>query len=182
MNENHVGEINRTKLEYKVRKWSTKHRYFYRVATSVMGGIVPLLFRYEYFGVENLTQFPEGTPLILVGNHRSHLDAMVAIASIFPPRGNLRYLTSITYGDIQKENFLFKMMRYVGGFPIDRENPELSLDYLYETLKAGSDRDMMFIFIIANSMHSNDQERKENAIKHFNDVKEYYNVNTVNFN
>lgn len=127
---------NRQKYKYKTRKWSTKHRYFYRVMTSIMGGVIPKFFRYEYFGMENLLQFPEGTPLILVGNHRSHLDAMVAIASTFHPRGNLRYLTSITQGEIQKENFLFKTMRYVGGFPIDKSKPDLSLDYLYETLKA----------------------------------------------
>lgn len=135
--KNGKNSKNRKDINYKIRKWSRKHRWFYRVVTAVMGGAVPRLFRYEYFGVENLLQFPENTPLILVGNHRSHLDAMVAIASTFHPRGNLRYLTSITYGDIQKENFLFKMMRYVGGFPIDRDNPDLSLDYLFETLKAG---------------------------------------------
>lgn len=132
-----IPELQNKNKNYIVRKWSTPHRYFYRVMTGLMGGFIPKYFRFEYFGVENLLQFPENTPVILVGNHRSHLDAMVGVSSCFPPRGNRKYLTSITQGDIQQENFLFKMMRYVGGFPIDRNNPEISLDYLYETLKAG---------------------------------------------
>ena len=123
--------------KYIVRKWSNPHRYFYRVITGLMGGFIPKYFRFEYFGVENLLRFPENISVILVGNHRSHLDAMVGVSSCFPPRGNRRYLTSITQGDIQQENFLFKLMRYVGSFPIDRNNPDLSLDYLYEILKAG---------------------------------------------
>ena len=120
---------------YIVKKWSTFHRFFYRFMNPFMSKIVPNFFRFEYFGIENLTQFPENTPLILAGNHRSHLDALAAFATIFPPVGNLRYLTSITPGDVLKENSLFKMMRYLGGYPINRKNREASLDYLYETLK-----------------------------------------------
>lgn len=50
---------------------------------------------------------------------------------------------------------------------------------LYNTLKRGSDRDMLYTFIIATSMHSDDQKRKENALKHFEEYKNFYDVNKV---
>ena len=50
---------------------------------------------------------------------------------------------------------------------------------LYNTLKKGADKDMLFTFIIANSMHSENPDQKEKALGHFKDYKEWYNVNTM---
>jgi 1-acyl-sn-glycerol-3-phosphate acyltransferase len=102
-----------------------------------MSNIIPKFFNFECFGMENLTNLPPNSSVILAGNHRSHLDGLVAFSTIFPPVGNRRYITTITPGSVLQENFLFKFMRYLGGFPLDRENPDLSLDYLYESLKVG---------------------------------------------
>lgn len=125
------------KHRYEVKKWSTKHRFFYRFMNPFMTKIIPKFFRFECFGSENLNQFPENTPIIFAGNHRSHLDGLAGFTTVFPPFGLRRYLTTITPSTVLKENYLFKMMRYLGGYPIDRTRPEISLDYLYETLNLG---------------------------------------------
>lgn len=57
-------------------------------------------------------------------------------------------------------------------------NHQKAID-LYHTLGRGSDRDMLYTFIIATSMHSDDQKRKENALKHFEEYKGFYDVNKV---
>ena len=121
---------------YVVKKWSTFHRMFYRFMTPIMRNIIPFFFKFEAFGLENMLDFPEGKPVIFAGNHRSHLDALAGFATIFPPRGNRRYLTTITQGAVLKENFLFRLMGYLGGHPINQKNKNLSIDYLYESLKA----------------------------------------------
>ena len=92
------------------------------------------MFTYESIGMENLNEFPEGTPVIFAGNHRSHLDALAVGNSILPPRGNRRYIATITPGSALKANPFFGLMRHLGAFPIDKSNPTLSLDYFYESL------------------------------------------------
>jgi hypothetical protein len=52
---------------------------------------------------------------------------------------------------------------------------------LYGSLRNGMDRDYMYMFIVTNSMHSDDPERKEKAIGHFNKIKEWYNTETLTF-
>ena len=122
---------------YVVKKWTTFHRMFYRFMTPIMRNIIPFFFKFEAFGIENMLDFPEGTPIIFAGNHRSHLDALAGFSTIFPSRGNRRYLTTITQGAVLKEIFLFRLMGYLGGHAISQKNKDLSIDYLYESLKAG---------------------------------------------
>jgi 1-acyl-sn-glycerol-3-phosphate acyltransferase len=84
------------------------------------------------FGNKNVKAFPEGTPIIFCGNHQSHLDNMVLAAAIKPIR---TYLTSITPVKAMLDNWVFTLTRTCGIYPISTENPELSLDYLYASLK-----------------------------------------------
>jgi 1-acyl-sn-glycerol-3-phosphate acyltransferase len=127
-------ETNVSTPSYRVFKWSFPRRAFFRSIFPVVTTLLTKGFKYESFGLEHLNKFPEGTPLILAGNHRSHLDALTLGASILPPRGKRRYVATITPGQALDENPLFKLMRYLGAFPIDKTNPSLSLDYFYETL------------------------------------------------
>lgn len=53
---------------------------------------------------------------------------------------------------------------------------------LYNTLKTSSDKDMLFTFIIANSMHSDDPKRKEKAIQKFKMYRDWYKPNKIDFN
>ena len=122
---------------YVVKKWSTFHRTIYRFMTPILKNVMPTFFNFESFGLENISSFPEGTPIIFAGNHRSHLDSLAGFSAISPPSGNRRYLTTISQGSVLKENKLFKLMGYIGAHPIDKKDPGASINYLYETLKAG---------------------------------------------
>jgi 1-acyl-sn-glycerol-3-phosphate acyltransferase len=101
-----------------------------------MGFFLRKSFRFKVIGAEYLNQFPEGTPVILCGNHRSHIDAFVLAGAVIPPLGKRRYLASIAPAKSMEESSLFRLTRKLGTFPLDRDNPELALSYFYETLKA----------------------------------------------
>ncbi len=136
-NKNFIKIIHNASGTFIVTKWSFKHRIFYRTMIPILKNIVPTLFNLEIFGRENLLQFPPEQPLILVSNHRSHLDSLVGFATIFPPKGNKLYVTTITNSDALKENFIFKMMRFLGSYPLEKHKSDQSLEYLYQTLQAG---------------------------------------------
>jgi 1-acyl-sn-glycerol-3-phosphate acyltransferase len=101
--------------------------------------VLPKLFSYEAIGTENLRKIPSNNAVILAGNHRSHLDALILGTSILPPKGNRKFFATITPGQVYEEVPVFRIMRYLGAFPIDKKNPQLSLDYFYEQLKANID-------------------------------------------
>lgn len=94
-------------------------------------------FRFAVNGGEYLRLYPEGRPLIFAGNHRSHLDALVLMNAVLPPYGSRGYLASIAPAKTMEENPLFSFTRLLGTFPLDRSNPQLALDYFYESLRAG---------------------------------------------
>lgn len=124
---------------YRVYKWSFPRRTLFRIVQGVMTGIIPKIFTYEVFGSENLKKFPSDQGIILAGNHRSHLDAIIFGTSALPPKGPRKFFATITPGQSQEANKLFKMTRYLGAYPINRERPQLSLDYFYEQLQANID-------------------------------------------
>ena len=136
-NKNFVKFITSKNHTFIVNKWNFKHRVFYRAMMPILKGIIPTFFNFEIFGIENLLQFSPNLPLILVSNHRSHLDNLVGFTTVFPPRGNRMYLTTITNGNALTQNFVFKMMRFLGAYPIDTKKTEQSVEYLYQTLQNG---------------------------------------------
>lgn len=127
------------KNSYRVYKWSFPRRSLFRFVQGIMSSIIPKLFTYEVYGNENLFQIPSDRPLILAGNHRSHLDAIIFGTSALPPRGNRKFFATITPGKVFDEVPVFRVLRYLGAYPIDRQQPQLSLDYFYEQLHANVD-------------------------------------------
>lgn len=119
---------------YRVFKWGFPRRVLFRSIFPIVSNLITKGFNYESFGLEHLQNFPEGTPIILAGNHRSHLDVLAVGASILPPKGKRRYIATIAPGKALQDNPLFRIMRYLGAFPIDKQNPDRSLNYFYESL------------------------------------------------
>ena len=124
---------------YRVYKWSFPRRSLFRLVQGAMTSIIPKLFTYEVFGNENLFKIPSDQPLILAGNHRSHLDAIIFGTSALPPRGNRKFFATITPGQVYDDVPVFRIMRYLGAYPIDKHNPQQSLDYFFEQLQARND-------------------------------------------
>ncbi len=127
------------KNHYKVYKWSFPRRFLFRLVQGIMTSIIPKLFTYEVYGTENLLGIPSDQPLILAGNHRSHLDAIIFGTSALPPRGNRKFFATITPGQVYEEIPVFRILRYLGAYPIDKKHPQLSLNYFYEQLRAKND-------------------------------------------
>ena len=128
-----------SKQSYRVYKWSFPRRALFRLAQGVITNVIPKIFTYEVFGTENLFKIPSNNPLILAGNHRSHLDALIFGTSALPPRGNRKFFATITPGQVYEDVPVFRIMRYLGAYPIDKNNPQLSLDYFHEQLKSDID-------------------------------------------
>lgn len=120
-----------------LRRWKFRQRFFYRFAEMLVPRLFRRLFNAEVNGLEYLQMFQEGTPVIFCGNHRSHLDALLAGTAIAPPTGYRRFGAFMVNGKSMNENVLFKQMKYLGGFPVFREDPEPALQYSIETLRAG---------------------------------------------
>ena len=127
------------KQTYKVFKWSFPRRSLFRLAHGIIANILPNLFSYEVIGIENLKKLPDKEAIILAGNHRSHLDALILGISALTPRGSRRFFATITPGQVYEEVPIFRIMRYLGAYPINKEHPQLSLDYFYEQLRANND-------------------------------------------
>ena len=125
--------------EYRVYKWSFPRRSLFRLAQGLITQLLPRLFTYESFGTKNLFKIPSNSALILAGNHRSHLDALIFGISALPPRGNRKFFATITPGQIYEDVPVFRLMRFLGAYPISKERPHLSLDYFYEQLQASID-------------------------------------------
>lgn len=136
-NKHYLRIIHTKRGTFIVKKWSFKHRVFYRAMIPILKNIIPIFFKLEIFGRENLLQFSSDQPLILVTNHRSHLDSLVGFTTAFPPNGNKRYVTTITNSDALQENIIFRMMRYLGSYPLEKDKSDQSLEYLVQTLQAG---------------------------------------------
>ena len=127
------------KRSYRVYKWSFPRRTMFRVVQGLITSIIPKLFSYDVIGIENLKKVPKNEAVILAGNHRSHLDALILGTSILPPRGTRKFFATITPGQVYEEVPVFRIMRYLGAYPIDKAKPQLSLDYFFEQLRANID-------------------------------------------
>jgi 1-acyl-sn-glycerol-3-phosphate acyltransferase len=125
------------KLFTDAKRWNFKKKFFYTFVRLIVPRFFDKLFKIEVNGVEYLRNFPEGTPVIFCGNHKSHLDALIFTTAIAHPKRKLRnYVGFMVNGKAMNENFFFKQTKYLGGFPVYKDNPEPALNYAIETLKA----------------------------------------------
>ncbi len=124
--------------EKTMAEWSFLHRAIYRFFPILL--IPRILGMYFHFEVQNkkyLSNFPEGTPVIYCINHRSHLDGFIAASAVVIPRGPRTRVALMGSGNIMQENWLFRLIPHLGGFPIYPENSEVALGYAVKLLKKG---------------------------------------------
>ncbi|MHA2102912.1 MAG: lysophospholipid acyltransferase family protein [Candidatus Hodarchaeales archaeon] len=117
---------------YKVTKWGFPRRALFRTIQSLISIVIRNFFQFEVHGIENIKDFPEGRPVIFAANHRSHLDALVFGTAVTPIR---RYFATIAPGNVMRENKLFGFTRYIGAYPLDKDDPEPALHYFLKTLE-----------------------------------------------
>ena len=120
-----------------LKRWGFAGRAFYRFIETVLPKLFQKAFRVQIIGQDILHKFPEGTPVIFCGNHRSNLDGIIlGIAMAKSNKGSRRYLAFMGNGKALQENLLFRQMKRLGAFPVFRDTPESGLNYAIETLKA----------------------------------------------
>lgn len=125
------------KLSTDAKRWGFFKRFFYTFVWTILPRSIFSLFKIEVNGLEHLRRVPEGTPLILCGNHKSHLDSIiVGTAAAHPKFAIRRFVAFMINGKAFKANFLTRKLELFGGFPVFRDNPEPALKYAIETLKA----------------------------------------------
>ena len=105
---------------------------------------VPLFIRlYFRFTVNNSkigNRYSEGEGVIFCSNHQSHLDALIVGASVAKPvatNGTRRFVAFMGNGKVMKENLIFSLTFWCGGFPIYRENPKPALQHAAKILNEG---------------------------------------------
>lgn len=125
------------RLHTDAKRWGFFQKFFYTFVFLVLPRAFHKLFNIEVNGVENLKNFTEGTPLLLCGNHKSHLDSIIVGTALAHPKFKLRnYIGFMINGKAYNSNFFTRQLKYVGGFPVYKENPEPALNYAIETIKA----------------------------------------------
>ena len=124
-------------LSTDAKRWNFRKKFFYTLARLFVPRTFEKLFNIEVNGVEHLQKFPEGTPIIFCGNHKSHLDSIIFGSAIANPKRHLRnFVSFMINGKAMKKNFFFRQTKYLGGFPVFSDNPEPALRFAIETLKA----------------------------------------------
>jgi 1-acyl-sn-glycerol-3-phosphate acyltransferase len=84
-----------------------------------------------------MKKFPEGTPVIYCINHRSHLDGFIGASAVVVPNGSRTRIALIGAGNIMQENWLFRLLPYLGAFPVYKKKSELALNHAAKLLKKG---------------------------------------------
>ncbi|MHA2246534.1 MAG: lysophospholipid acyltransferase family protein [Candidatus Hodarchaeales archaeon] len=124
--------------ETTMADWTFWHRAFY---TFFPRFLIPYFlskyFQFEVHHKNYLNNFPEGTPVIYCINHRSHLDGFIAGSAVVVPRGLRTRIALMGAGNIMQENWLFRLLPYLGVFPIYPEKSETSLNFAVKLLKQG---------------------------------------------
>ena len=117
------------------KRWSFFRRARYVVIFKVVPLFVHLYFRYIVNNIEVGNTYSEGQGVIFCSNHQSHLDALVAAGAIAEPYGTRKFVAFMGNGKVMKENLIFSMTFWCGGFPIYRENPMPALHHSAKILK-----------------------------------------------
>lgn len=123
--------------ETTMADWSFWHRAFYIFPRFLIPNFLSTYFQFEVHHKKKLNSFPEGTPVIYCINHRSHLDGFIAASAIVVPRGPRTRIALMGAGNIMQENWLFKLLSYLGVFPIYPEKSEFALNYAVKLLRQG---------------------------------------------
>lgn len=125
------------KTHRPLKRWPFWRRALYRLLASVLTRGFRLLFDFESFNIEYANQFPEGTPVIFCMNHRSHLDTFALASEVFEPRIRRRYAALMGSGKAMQQNFFQSLVKYVGAFPVSKDNPKPAIKYAVQSLKEG---------------------------------------------
>lgn len=123
--------------EKTIDRWSFLHRAFYITARFIVPRFMRIFFRLRVHHSEYGRMFPEGTPVIYCINHRSHLDALVLASAVVVPYGSRTQLAAMASGNAMRNNWFFGLMRFLGGFPVYKENPEEAFGYAAKSIKKG---------------------------------------------
>ncbi|MHA2327945.1 MAG: lysophospholipid acyltransferase family protein, partial [Candidatus Hodarchaeales archaeon] len=126
-----------SKTKTPLKRWPFWRRALYRFLASVITRGFRLLFTFESFNNEYANQFPEGTPVIFCMNHRSHLDTFALASGVFEPKIRKRYAALMGSGKAMQQNFFQGLVRFVGAFPVFKENPQPAIKYAVRSLKEG---------------------------------------------
>ena len=123
--------------ETTMADWSFWHRAFYIIPRVLIPRFIRTYFQFEVHNKNILKNFPEGTPAIYCINHRSHLDGFIGASAVLVPHGPRTRIALIGAGNIMQENWLFRLLPYLGAFPIYPKKPELALNHAAKLLKRG---------------------------------------------
>jgi 1-acyl-sn-glycerol-3-phosphate acyltransferase len=103
-------------------------------------GVPWFIHNYFRFVVNNSKKgntFSEGQGVIFCSNHQSHLDALTVGAAVATPYGTRKFVAFMGNGKVMKENPIFRLTFWCGGFPIYRENPKPALDHSAKIINEG---------------------------------------------
>ncbi|MFX0184959.1 MAG: lysophospholipid acyltransferase family protein, partial [Candidatus Hodarchaeota archaeon] len=115
--------------------WPFVQRAIYQFVKWLVPQFCRKFFQFEVNGIEHANKFPEGTPVIFCGNHRSHLDAFLIGSAIVNPYGKRTRLGFMGAGKVMQRNPFYRMLRFLGAYPVFPENPEPALHYSCKLLK-----------------------------------------------
>ncbi len=127
-------------MKYNVasfRDWSFLQRAFYCFIRAFIPLWSRFFFKFNVYGIEHSNKLPEGTPVIFCGNHQSHLDSVLFGSAIVKPHGSRDFLAFMASGKAMMENRFFGLTRYLGAFPVFKENPKPALNTTIKLLKHG---------------------------------------------
>ncbi|MHA2174375.1 MAG: lysophospholipid acyltransferase family protein [Candidatus Hodarchaeales archaeon] len=121
----------------KTKHWSFFQRARYLIIFFVIPKFIWLYFRFVVNDSDLGNSYVEGQPVIFCSNHQSNLDALIAGAAVAEPYGTRRFIAFMGNGYAMKENWLFSLTPWCGGFPVYRDKPTPALRHAVKTLKEG---------------------------------------------
>lgn len=119
------------------KDWSFLHRAFYCFVRAFVPRWTRFFFKFYVHGLKHIKKLPEGTPVIFCGNHQSHLDSIIFGSAIVEPYGSRLFLAFMASGKAMFKNKFFGLIRYLGAFPVFKENPKPALNTTINLLKNG---------------------------------------------
>ena len=130
-------EFQNIRLHTDAKRWGFIKKLLYTFAWLTLPRTFHKLFNIEVNGLENLKKFPEGTPLLLCGNHKSHLDSIIVGTTVANMKFRIRkFVGFMVNGKAFNTNFFTRQLKFLGAFPVFKDKPEPAFQYTIETLKA----------------------------------------------
>ncbi|MHA1946691.1 MAG: lysophospholipid acyltransferase family protein [Candidatus Hodarchaeales archaeon] len=122
------------------KRWSFFRRARYLIILYGIPLFIRLYFRLTVNNSKVGNTYSEGEGVIFCSNHQSHLDALIVGASVAKPvatNGTRRFVAFMGNGKVMRENLIFSLTFWCGGFPIYRENPSPALAHSAKILNEG---------------------------------------------